>query len=85
MARAFLFGKNYDGASYALKHADEALDEMHKDNKNEARRTDIAAMRKDVNDLQEHIKKKDPNMIDKATKKIDTWWENLKNWAKDKK
>lgn len=85
LARNFIAGKNYEGASYALKHADDALDEMQKDNNNKARLADIAAMRKDVSNLQEYIAKKDPNMIQKANAKMDKWWKDLNNWGKTAK
>lgn len=82
LARNFIAGKNYEGASYALKHADEALDEMQRDDNNKARLTEIAAMRKDVSNLQDYIAKKDPNMIGKANAKMDKWWQDLNNWSK---
>jgi hypothetical protein len=82
LARNFIAGKNYEGASYALKHADDALDEMQKDNNNKARLADITAMRKDVSTLQEYIAKKDPNMIEKANAKMDKWWKDLRSWGK---
>lgn len=85
LARNFIAGKNYDGAAFALKHADEALDEMSKDNNNKARITEITAMRKDVSELQEYIAKKDPNMIQKANAKMDKWWKDLNNWNKTAK
>lgn len=85
LARNFIAGKNYEGASYALKHADDALNEMQKDNNNKARLADIAAMRKDVSNLQEYIAKKDPNMIQKANAKMDKWWKDLNNWGKTAK
>ena len=81
LARNFIAGKNYDGASYALKHADDALDEMQKDDVNKARVADIAAMREDVKNLQDYIAKKDPNMIQKANVKMDKWWKDLNNWG----
>lgn len=81
LARNFIAGKNYEGASYALKHADTALDDMQKDNNNKSRLADIAAMRKDVKSLQEYITKKDPNMIQKANAKMDKWWKDLNNWS----
>lgn len=85
LVRNFIAGKNYEGASYALKHADDALNEMQKDNNNKARLADITAMRKDVADLQTTITKKDPTMIQKANAKMDKWWKDLKNWSKDTK
>lgn len=82
LARNFIAGKNYEGASYALKHADEALDEMQKDNNNKARRDSIVVMRKDVSNLQDYIAKKDPTMIQKANAKMDKWWKDLEKWDK---
>ncbi len=85
LARNFIAGKNYEGASYALKHADDALDEMQRDNNNKARLNGIAEMRKDVSNLQEYIAKKDPTMIQKANAKMDKWWKDLNNWGKNAK
>ena len=85
LARNFIAGKNYAGASFALKHADDALNEMQKDNNNKARLADIAEMRKDVSNLQEYIAKKDPSMIKQADTKIDKWWTDLKSWGKSAK
>ena len=42
-------------------------------------------MRKDVSNLQEYIAKKDPNMIQKANAKMDTWWKELNDWGKTAK
>lgn len=81
LARNFIAGKNYEGASYALKHADDALDEMQKDNNNKARIDEIAVMRKDVSSLQEYVAKKDPTMIQKINSRVDSWWKDLKDWS----
>lgn len=85
LARNFIAGKNYEGASYALKHADEALDEMQNDSNNNARLVEITSMRKDVKNLQEYVAKKDPNMIQKANAKMEKWWKDLKNWSKSER
>lgn len=82
LARNFIAGKNYDGASYALKHADEALDEMQQDADNKIRIDSITAMRKDVSNLQATITKKDPTMIQRADAKLDKWYKELKDWSK---
>jgi len=82
LARNFIAAKNYDGARYALKHADKALDEMEQGEAYKARRPEIAVMRKDVNYLQEVVTKKDPTMIEKANTKMDKWWKDLKTWSK---
>lgn len=81
LARNFIAGKNYAGANYALKHADDALDEMERDDSNKARVAEIKAMRKDVSTLQDYITKKDPTLIQEADTKIDGWWKDLKNWT----
>ena len=85
LARSFISHGNYDGARYALKHADDALDEMLENDHYRARRPDIVAMRKDVSDLQGYITKKDPTMIQQADTKLGKWWEELKSWSKSEK
>ncbi len=82
LARSFIASKNYDGARYALKHADDALDEMQKDEAYKTHHPDILVMRKDVSDLQGFITAKDPTMIEKADSKLDKWWKELKSWSK---
>lgn len=85
LARNFIAGKNYEGASYALKHADDALDEMQANETDQARIATIAVMRKDVGNLQRYIAKKDPNLIQKANARMDKWWNDLNNWGKSAK
>jgi YfdX protein len=82
LARNFITAKNYDGARYALKHADNALDEMEQGETYKVRRPEIAVMRKDVNYLQEVVTQKDPTLIEQADRKVDKWWKDLKNWSK---
>jgi hypothetical protein len=84
LARNFIAGENYEGAAYALKHADDALDEMQNDNNNKAKIDKIAAMRKDVGNLQEYVAKKDPSMIQKMNSRVDSWWKDLKDWSVSK-
>lgn len=81
LARNFIAGKNYEGARFALNHADDALNEMEGNDKYLARRPDIISMRKDVGTLQDYIVKKDPTMIEQANKKINIWWSDLKTWS----
>jgi hypothetical protein len=81
LARNFIAGKNYEGARYALKHADAALDEMLNDGRYAAHRSDVIAMRLDVSELQGHIAKKDPTMIEKADAKLEKWRDELKKWS----
>jgi YfdX protein len=81
LARNFIAGENYAGASYALKHADDALDEMQKNNNNKERMNEIEVMRKDVKELQTYIAQKDPTMIKKANDKMYKWWNELTTWS----
>jgi hypothetical protein len=84
LAQNFLLGENYTGASYALKHADSALDEMQKDDVYKEHRKEIASMRKEVSELQDYITKKNPTMIHKAGMKLEKWGKELKNWSSKK-
>lgn len=82
IAQNFIRGRNYDGARYALGHADDALDAMQKDDVYKNRRTEIIAMRKEVNDMRDVITKKDPTMLQKAGTNVNKWMTDLKSWAK---
>lgn len=84
LARNFLVGNNYAGASYALKHADEALDEMQKNDVYKEHHSEINNMREDVKNLQNYITKKDPTMIQKASAKLEKWGKDLKSWSSKK-
>ena len=85
LASNFIAEKNYEGARFALKHADEALNEMQNSDDYKEHRTEIVAMRKDVSDLQAYIDKKDPTMIDKTSNNLGKWWNELKTWSKSVK
>lgn len=82
LARQFIEGKNYDGARYALGHADEALNEMQNNDIYASQRTAIIAMRKDMIDLQDKITRKDPTVLEKADRQIQKWWDDMKTWSK---
>ena len=81
LARNFVSSGNYTGARYALKHADDALDEMQNDNTYQTHRTAIITMRKEVKHLQVAIAAKDPGLAHKAVAKLDKWWSQLKDWS----
>lgn len=84
LSRRFVAGKNYDGARNALNHADDALDEMQNSEGYKSRRKDIIAMRQEVNDIQQIIGRRDPSILEKLDNKMETWWNNLNNWANTK-
>lgn len=81
LARNFLAMKNYDGARYALVHADEALNAMQSNDVYKDRHKDIAVMRQDVVDIQKVITKKDPTLLQSADKRLSQWWTELKAWT----
>ncbi len=82
LARNFIAGKNYDGARYALKHADDALDEMQESDDYKPQYKSIVVMRQQVADMQASMMKKDPTMLQTADKRLNTWWDELKSWSK---
>ena len=81
LARSFIAAKNFDGARFALKHADDALNTMANDDKYKSHHPDIAGMRKDVGAMQDDIERKDPTMLEKADATIETWWNQMKDWT----
>jgi hypothetical protein len=81
LARNFLVMKNYDGARYALSHADDALNMMQSHDEYKNRTKEIAAMRKDVVEIQKAITKKDPTVLQSADKRLSQWWSELKAWT----
>lgn len=83
LARSFIVMENYDGARFALKHADKALDEMEKDQRYTSRRDALGTLRQDVAALNKNVQKNDPSTWRKADKKMNEWWTNLKSWASD--
>jgi len=82
IAQNFLKGQNYDGARYALGHADDALDEMQKDDAYKSHQAAITEMRKEVKDMRAIITKKDPTVLQKSGKTLDKWMTDLKAWTR---
>ncbi len=83
LASNFLASGNYAGARYALKHADKALDTMENSDEYGSHHNEIVSMRKQVNSLQHSISKKNPSVARKASAKLNTWWQELKDWSND--
>ncbi|MBX7146324.1 MAG: YfdX family protein [Alphaproteobacteria bacterium] len=81
LARHFIQTANYDGARYALSHADDALDELEDSNQYQARKATVTTMRKNVQSMENLVSKKDPTMLEKADAELNQWWEELKSWA----
>lgn len=81
IAQNFLRAKNYNGARYALGHADDALDEMQKSDDYKSRRASIVEMRKEVKALRDIITKKDPTLLQQSSTTLEKWRADLKAWA----
>ena len=81
LARSFIAAKNYDGARYALKHADDALDAMERDDRYDPYKKSLATMRHEVNGLEKQVAKKDPTLLNKVDAKMAKWAKELKSWA----
>jgi hypothetical protein len=80
LSRHFMAAKNYEGAGFALKHADDALDVLEKLEGSPMRKADISMMRKEVSEMQAELTKKDPNLYEKVDAKMNKWWLDIKTW-----
>jgi len=81
LARSFIRMQNFDGARYALNHADDALDKLAGDKQFEEHRQDIVAIRKEVDSLKDSITNKDPSLMEKADARMEGWWTRLTGWG----
>lgn len=79
LTRSFIAAKNYDGARFSLKHADKALETLEKDARYSARKNAMTTYRKEVADLQNTLKSKDPTVFEKADITLDKWWVGIKS------
>jgi hypothetical protein len=84
LARVLVRQENYDGARYAIKHAKDALNDYEKSLTTSESRADVDNMRQDIDTLNEIIARRDPDLLKKATDKVDAWWKKIKNWTRDK-
>ena len=82
IARNFLSGQNYDGARYALGHADDALDEMQKDDAYKAHQDGLVEMRKQIKEMRAVITKRDPTVLQQSGTTLDKWMTDLKAWTR---
>lgn len=81
IAQNFVKAQNYDGARYALAHADEALDAMRQDDTFKAQRPAIITMRQEITELRDIITRKDPTLLQKTGAQLDKWMKEVKSWA----
>jgi hypothetical protein len=80
LARHFVLSGNYNGASYALTHADEALNSMQQDDAYQIHRADIIAMRKSLRHLQKSLIQENQPPMQKTDEKLHHCWSELKGW-----
>lgn len=83
LARHFLRAQNYDGARFALKHAENAIKDMEGDEQYSQQSQRIQDMHAQVEKLRTRLAKKDPTMLDKAQAQLNEWWQELRSWSKD--
>lgn len=81
LARNFVAAGNYDGARFALDHADDALSDVEDDPAYNGRRQEIGAMRTNIRTLQDTINKRDPTLMRRAGDQLNQWWNDIKSWG----
>ena len=81
LTQNFITAKNYEGARYALSHADDALSSMEGKSKYASQKKTLKSLRKEVSALQLTLKQKDPTTLQKADAQLNKLWKDLKNWA----
>lgn len=82
LTRVLIRQQNYDSARYTLKHAKAALSDYETTATTKERKDSIKTLHKEIDDLDNTIKKKDPTALQKAASKVDKWWNDIKSWAK---
>jgi hypothetical protein len=81
LAQTFIAAGNYEGARYAMDHAQQALGEMESDKHYASRKARVVTMRHQMEDLQQTLRKDAPTWTEKARVKLRQWWQELKDWA----
>lgn len=82
LTRILIRQHNYDGARYTLKHTKSSLSEYEKTITAPEARASITALRKEIDAIENTIKKNDPTILQKSSSKVDKWWKDVKSWAK---
>lgn len=85
LTRILIRQQNYDGARFTLKHAKAALKDYEATIKVPAHRAGINSLHKEIDNLDNTIKQKDPTLLQKSTDTVDKLWNDLKSWAKENK
>jgi hypothetical protein len=79
----FMMQRNFpEGARYALKNADKALDEVKPTT--DERKQQVTTMRNEMKQLTDTLAKKDQTITEKALAQIKQWGDELSSWANEK-
>jgi len=80
MLAEFMVQRNFfDGARFALKHADEALNNIKLSNNDQ--KENVQSMRSEIKQLSQTLAKKDPTVTEKAMAQIKQWQDKLNSWS----
>ncbi len=79
LASSFIEYKNYDGARFALHHANSALKDAENDPAYTDRKQRIIELQQQFADLEAELRAKDPTVLQKAGDKVKSWWKELKD------
>ena len=81
LANHYMEAQNYDGARYPLKHARDALETMKNDDRFKGQETQINNYLSEIDKTEEVIAKKDPTALEKMQQNVESWWNDMKEWA----
>jgi hypothetical protein len=82
MLAQFMVQRNFfEGSRFALKHADDALDNVKP--ATDERKERVKAMRNEIKQLEKTLAQKDPTITDNAMAQIKKWGDELNTWAND--
>lgn len=79
LTRYLVKSEDYDAARETLDQAEDAIDDMEEASKtkNQALASNVVKIKREIESLDDVIKKRDPSMFDKIDEKLETWWNEL--------
>jgi flagellin-specific chaperone FliS len=77
LARNFIVNNHFDAARYALGHANDALEELEKDDRFEKAKSHLKTVREEIIILNEAAEKEDATIAVKAQNRLDKIWQDL--------
>lgn len=79
LAKELAKNKDYDGASFALTHAKDAL-KMYQSSADKGKAVQADKLQTEIGALQTEISKNKPSMVANIEKRIGTWMDEIKGW-----